>query len=179
MYFVGAYWPARPEAPSAIALRLERFLSDVVKVDSHATNWLALGTRKSRTVIGTSASELAKLLTIQRRDVGGQAMPELGFGFNAWSRSGYSLSCTLGASDSTVTNCVVVSNTHPDTPPMALVRGLMKASVDAFRPTHAVATSHEILERANAVEPWDAGWFVYRDGETIVPGNLPPSNDPV
>lgn len=179
MFFVGSYWPARQEAAAAVSSRLERFLTGIAAIDPAAQGWLPKGIspKGKAAVLNTTATELAKLLTSQRSDVGGTPMPRLGLRFSAWSRSGYSLSCTLGAYDDAVTNSVVLSQTRPGPVPLPMVRRLLEASVDAFGPAHAVATSHDILSRAPTLHPWSAGWFVYHEGGAICPGPLPPDPD--
>ena len=41
---------------------------------------------------------------------------------------------------------------------------IIKATIAAFDPQHAVVTSHEYLSDPAAKHPWDRGWFTYERG---------------
>jgi hypothetical protein len=138
-----------------VADALTLFLSALATLDPRLTGWrLKGGSRRSaisQPSLSLAASSLAELLRIQKTDVGGEAMPQLGYSFSAWNGrrddDAASVSCTAGlhAGNPHLRNSVAL--TVPDD----LVQG-------------------PVLERLDAAlrESWDPDEVVLRSLETVV-----------
>ena len=98
--FLGAYWPERKESREQVAQRLERFLSSIAANSGHLSEWFMKGrsSRAARTPLKLEAASLGAMLKVNRRDVGGDVIPELGFSLGVWNGASASLDATLGIS---------------------------------------------------------------------------------
>jgi hypothetical protein len=162
--FIGAYWPQRKESQAEVADRLVRFLRTIGNIDPIYSQWFLKAGRKSaanKPVVAEPA-EVAAMLKVNRRDVDGDAIAELGFSFGCWNGVHASFSATVGAFSPHVQNSVVLSvGDSWDRGELKAYRRLLEAVVGAFNPQHAVVTSTELLDQANAAVPWEAGWLIY------------------
>jgi hypothetical protein len=139
--------------------------------DALLATWFLKARKKSAAVVPLHPAprEIASKLRVQRRDVGGDVMSELGFGFEVWSGGNVSLDITIGAFNQFVLNSAVLSFRDPsETRSLGEMRSFMAAAIDAFDPEHAVVTSTELLTRRKAQKPWQVGWLTYdRGGEVM------------
>jgi hypothetical protein len=168
--FVGAYWKQRKESREEVAARLVRFLSAAAGQGSLFSKWYLKGRTPSgaRTPLSMDSTSIAKHLRVNRRDVGGQEMTELGYRLAVWNGNGVSLEATLGVTSPYVRNSVVLSfEKGQDRLSKKDCRTLIEAAVQAFDPEHAVITTAESLERSHATNPWEAGSFTYERGSEI------------
>jgi hypothetical protein len=165
--FVGAYWQQRKESREEVAGRVTRFLSDLGARNALFSKWFSKGRSKAAagTPIVMDASGLAGNLKVNRRDVGGDVMPELGFTLGIWNGDGVSMQATAGAYNPYVRNSVVLSfDTVEDRLTKADWKVVLEAVIGAFDPEHAVVTSADYMTRHQPSNPWDAGWFTYSRG---------------
>lgn len=102
-YFTGAYWMQREESQAACALRISNFIIEISKLDPSLSHWFKKGANLRealRTELPIDKNGLKPLLRVQRRDVGNEIIPELGYSFSAWngnlSNMGASISVMCG-----------------------------------------------------------------------------------
>jgi hypothetical protein len=166
---MGAYWPARRESCEQAAERFSRFLAVLSQTDPAFSRWFLKAKRKSEATAPLLAdpAEIASRLTVNRRDTDKVVMPELGFGIAAWNGDEYSLSAKLGAYSPRILNSVVISGGDHGTISQHAWREAFEAAIQHFDPEHAVVTTHELLDRANAVHPWEVGWLTYQRGQPV------------
>jgi hypothetical protein len=169
--FVGAYWRARKESQEAAAERIVQFLSSIAgRYDFLATWFMKARSRDLAlaTPISLDTATVADRLQVSRRDVGGEVISEIGCGIELWNGSGVSFSAYVGSTSPYVGNSVVLSFTEM---PEGLLESdwtrLLELMILAFDPENAVVTSDAILERTGADEPWDAGLWSYKRGESV------------
>ncbi len=167
--FVGAYWSQRQESREQAAERISRYLRKLVARDELAA-WFLTARKKSaaRVPLGLDPPEVASRLRVNRRDVGGDVITELGFSLAVWNGAEASLHVTIGAFSPYVSNSVVLAFEAAAARDPADCRPLLEAAIDAFDPEHAVVTSHELLTRTKAKEAWEVGWLTYGRGGRVV-----------
>lgn len=168
--FVGAYWSARKESREAVATRLVHFLSALAIESDSLSTWFLKGRTKAsaRTPLELDMDAVASVLKVNRRDVDGDVMSELGFSLGIWNGGTASVAATVGAYSPYIRNSVVLS--FIDTPADKSAkdwRRFLDAAVRDLDPDHAVVTSNEHLMQRGTANPWEAGWFTYRRGSSI------------
>ena len=162
---VGAYWSQRKESRDQAATRIATFLVNVASRHQTLSTWFFKGKTKAAArsrELDLSVASVARALTVNRRDVDRQSMPEVGFRLGIWNGDEVSFSVTIGSYSPYVGNHVVLTfaDEHDwlDEPDR---RDLLNAEISAFDPDHAVVTNRQILAKAGATDPWDAGWLTY------------------
>lgn len=157
-YFVGAYWGARKELRLTCAERLSKFLCAISEEDVALSTWFKkVSSRKAPLVeIPKDPELLSRLLKTNNRDIGGDAIVELGFNFGAWTGkdSGLvaSFRMTCGAYSAAIRNSVVVTfESDAATPAIDLLQRILERSVAAFDPEDAVVSSTEVLAACRGV----------------------------
>ena len=106
-----------------MAENLSRFLLRLRDVDERLSDWRekwsSLHSAAAQVPIPLTPADLAAHLQVQRTDIGGTSMPQLGYSFAAWNGGGggvdASVSCTVGliANNPSLRNHVVL-NLPPD-----------------------------------------------------------------
>jgi hypothetical protein len=147
-YIVGTYWGQRKESRQACASRISAFLQALATHDAALSRWYKpLASRKERLrELPHDVDGLLPLLGVNRRDIGGEVMVELGFDFSAWN--GWkadlpaSLSVGCGAFSPVVGNCALVSFDPEASPTLDLLQGILRAAVTAFDPEDGVVVSN-------------------------------------
>ena len=135
--FVGAYWSKRMESRAQAAARIEQFLSTIASKKESLSKWFLKGRSRAhaKTEFPIDTSSIDRALAANRRDVGGEPMPEVGFSFGIWNGADVSLAATLGAFSPYVQNSVVLSFGHEaDELSDTDWRDLLGAAVLAFDP---------------------------------------------
>jgi hypothetical protein len=161
-YFVGAYWGQREESRQACADRMSVFLHALAKQDAALSNWFKkTASRKAPLVaLPHDTDGLGTHLRTNQRDIGGEAIAELGFNFSAWTGREVamppSLAATCGAYSPVVRNSVVVSFDPAAQPTPDLLQGILRAAVTAFDPEDAVVSSTERLSAHASLPAWKA-----------------------
>ena len=153
-----------------MAERLVHFLDALARESDLLSRWFLKGnTRASaRTPLELDVGAVAFTLKVNRRDVGGEVIPELGFSLGVWNGRTADVSATMGAYSRYVGNSVVLSFSHPPANFGAKEwKSLVEIAVRELDPDHAVVTSSEYLRKTGAQDPWEAGWFIFRRGGTI------------
>ncbi|VVE72749.1 hypothetical protein PCA31118_04300 [Pandoraea captiosa] len=152
--FLGAYWGPRKESARECARRASTFLEDLSTLSDDFIEWRLPG--RSRTEAGRSprlTSDLHHLETlflkgVNRRDVGGESIDELGFRISVWNGAGddhaasLTMRCGLYSEVPGVNNAV--SLTIPsefDLDSVAKVRRLLVSVIRAWQPDWAVVAS--------------------------------------
>lgn len=168
--FVGTYWSERRESRDESAARLVRFLVAIAGQSSSLSTWFTKARTKAtaRTPLACNVSSISSHLKVNRRDLGGDVMSELGFSLGIWNGGIASLSVTIGAYSPHIRNSVVLSfSERPSEFGVGTWCDLLSAMVREFAPDHGVVTSSEHLQRHGATNPWDAGWFTYQAGGSL------------
>jgi hypothetical protein len=163
---VGAYWMARAESRDQAATRLSSFLGSLAAaVDEPVLGqWFLKGATKraARTRLALDPASIAHALVVNRRDVDGRIMHELGYRLSVWNGGEVSFESTIGSANPYVNNAAVLSCAE-DALPFSLEqwRALLEAAVSAFEPQHGVVATHKHLLTSNEPHPWELGWFTY------------------
>lgn len=162
--FVGVYWSERRESREAVAVRVARFLALVAQCEAIFARWFLKARTKSAGGIPVipDANEVATKLKVNRRDVGGDVISELGFSLGLWNGRTASLSATVGACSPHVRNSVVLAFDERAQIDKQVLRKVLCAAIEAFEPDHGVVTSSKLLTSAGSVDPWETGWLTLR-----------------
>ncbi len=102
-FYLGAYWGSRKESSLRCGQRMAGCIARLSKIDEALGSWFRRGVSKAaaKTPVELDAESLGKLLAqgVNRRDVGGDAIEELGFSIGLWNRArpAVGLSATVGA----------------------------------------------------------------------------------
>ena len=161
-YFVGAYWGPREESRQACARRLSELLHKLSEQDTALSKWFKKATSKKAALVALphDSDGLVALLKTNQRDIGGDAIAELGFNFSAWTGReqgrAASLMATCGAYSPAVRNSVVLSFDHAASLTPDLLEGILNAVVAAFDPVDAVVSSIESLSAHAGLPAWQA-----------------------
>jgi hypothetical protein len=89
-YLIGAYWGSRQESIGHCSERLRRFLKALGTYDDRLATWYERGRARPSPEDYVDPDDLARLTSLldkgrNRRDVGGQAIDELGFHIGLWN----------------------------------------------------------------------------------------------
>ena len=150
-YTVGTYWGQRKESRQACASRISVFLQALAAQDVALSRWYRLLASRKGPLreFPSDVDGLLPLLGVNRRDIGGEAMVELGFDFSAWNGwnadPSASLSVGCGAFSPVVVNCGLVSFDAEASPTLDLLQGILRAAVTAFDPEDGVVVSDATL----------------------------------
>lgn len=164
--FAGAYWVARTESRSEVAERLVAFARGIAEASARLQGWYRTGRPEadaSRHLIGVNVDSVARELKVNRRDIGREPIPELGFSFSAWNGVDVSLHAVLGAYARVGLNCVVLdAEVAPGTEGFdeSVWRRVIQGLVDAFEPEHAAVVNGERWP-PDGSRPWERGWLRY------------------
>jgi len=155
--FVGAYWKERKESRHECAVRMTAFLEALARENIGLLQWYkTVRSRKAPLVaISKDVAGLESLLKLNRRDIDGEVILDLGFSFSAWAgpedKMGVSLSATCGAYNPLITNAVVLSFSSFEEPlpqsSLEFLQEILRAMVSAFDPEDAVLNSPENLSK--------------------------------
>ena len=148
---VGAYWGQRKESRQACATRVSVFLQALAAQDAALSRWYRLLASRKAPLreLPHDVDGLLPLLGVNRADIGGAVMVELGFDFSAWN--GWkadipaSLSVYCGAFSPVVGNSAVVSFDPEASPKLDLLHGILRAAVTAFDPDDGIVVSDATL----------------------------------
>ncbi len=187
-YYVGGYWPARPEAAQLCAQRLAGYLADLASVDPLLASWYELGGSRKQALtrrIDPSFESLCERLspTRHRRNQNSDTPADaLGYAFSAWNgaeaEAGLSVCC--GGYSRHVSNSVLINLPDPDGPGRSIYRrdtlaALLRATVARWEPAQATVTTGA-LRTAQALKGGQAvaGWATYlADSAQVHPERLP------
>src|SRR5437667_12552985 len=145
-YTVGTYWGQRKESRQACAIAI--FLQALAAQDAGLSRWYKpLASRKqSLREWPHDVDRLVPLLGVNRGDIGGEIIVELGFDFFAWNGWKTDLPASLvilcGAFSPVASNRAVVSFDPEASPTLDLLQGMLRAAVTAFDPEEGIAISH-------------------------------------
>jgi hypothetical protein len=156
-FFVGAYWKERNESQHECAVRMAAFLEELARENIGLPQWYKKArSRKAPLVaIPKDVAGLEPLLRQNRRDIGSEVIPDLGFNFSAWAgpedKMGVSLSATCGAYNPLITNSVVLSFSSFKEPlpqsSLDFLQEILRAMVSIFDSEDAVLNSSENLSK--------------------------------
>lgn len=159
-YFIGVYWGPRKEPRLACAARLSTFLTALTTNEYGFIRWMRKGKVQGGQAVQTTEATIAKLLRTNNRDVGGEAIAELGFSFSVWSQSNsgivVSLSATCGAFSPRISNSLVVSFDPSADPTMDLLREIFTKAVETFDPELGVVSTMDALATVTPEPAWNA-----------------------
>lgn len=170
-YIVGVYWGQREESRQACANRCSAFFNSMATQDIGLAKWYKKsGTRKTApSELPHDANLLRSILKTNNRDIGGDAIAELGFNLSAWTGgdadTSASLSLTCGAYSPVIRNVAVVAFDTKAKPSLDTLQLVFKAAVAAFEPEDGVVSSLESLSTNVTLPPWKApAIFRYKQG---------------
>ncbi len=175
--YLGGYWNDRYDTLDDCVRRLDRFLSELRQFPAF-DRWYSLGSSRAAAsqAIGTDADSLRGLLLkgVNRRDLDGRALPELGYQFGAWSHGPVDLSLIVqcGGSPRTpagITNSVVISIPDLETEnspgvPWDALEDAMRTVIQCWDPEWATCTTQAVARSQLALEPPVFGWLTYLRG---------------
>lgn len=175
-FYLGAYWGSRQESSEHCAERLATCLVRLGEIDRSLAVWFRRGASKAaaKIPIDLDALSLNRLLSqgVNRRDVGGEVIEDLGFSFGLWNRNRptVGLGGTVGAHPSFggVLNGIVLDIPPPDDDAAArlfvpaVATAIFDAVVEAWMPDWATWTSHP-LRKVQGAAPREPviGWMTY------------------
>jgi hypothetical protein len=183
-YYVGAYWPERPEPLEEYARRASVFMRHLAALDPTLVRWFEQASSREaalRSQFTTDTETLLGLFNKQkyRRDEGDVS-------FAAWngeSESSSVVSFSCGSPSPYVVDCCIL------TPPMrgpvaerllsaSMVAQVLRAMALAWEPEWSVATSevHRDMVSEDAAVGTFVGWGMYFSRER---GSVPPLPAPV
>jgi hypothetical protein len=172
---LGAYWGDRAEPVASCAERLATCIAGLAAVSDTASGWRSKGRSPSDGApLGVDVGTLVEALLagVNRRDIGGEPIPRLGYRWSAWngrSAASMSMSVTCGAvaAERGVLNAFVLKFPDRDGGEAATsvydgAEALLSEVVRAWEPEWALVTSHPIrtMLGAPANEP-GVGWLTY------------------
>jgi len=170
-YFVGVYWGQREESRQECASRISAFLQALPMHDAGLSQWYKKAASRKAPLVALPCDPdgLGPLLKTNRRDIGGDAIAELGFNFSAWTGRETdmqaSLAATCGAYSPVVRNFVVVSFEMEVSPTLDLLQGILRSAVTAFDPEDGVVSSTDDLSAHASLPAWKVpSVFRYRRG---------------
>jgi hypothetical protein len=148
---VGVYWKSRRETAQECAFRLRHCLDALAQQFPALAAWYQKGARPDENTANVAEISGDKLLSlvesgVNRKDAGGQPIPQLGFGIGLWNggpegaRAGMTIRCGLASQNKALSNAVV----------MELPNDLQALALD----------SDEALERLLLLlaTVWEADW---------------------
>jgi hypothetical protein len=169
-FFIGAYWKQRLGSGEACADRLIRLLSHFDHLGLRGP-WVLLGgsARRPARHLGTTVREVAKQFKANRRDIGGEIMPELGRTLGFWNgseESPCSMQIACGVTAPMIWNSAVL-RLPPGMPTIGAanvesVRPLFECMVEVWEPDRATFASVEQMDREGASDATTVlGWLHY------------------
>jgi hypothetical protein len=185
--YVGSYWGSRREDAEECAARLRKCLKALAGVSPVFTHWRPKGRSAAEAVAADEvvASQLAELLRrgVNRRDMGGTPIEELGYSWSAWnglSKSPAAVSTTCGATSPAILNAFVLEFPRPtdqgarDLYERSTVIEVVSTLGSAWDASFTVATSHGL----RAARHWGprqpvVGWVTHLAPDRPVPSAVP------
>lgn len=176
--FLGAYWGDRPESSGECGKKLAQYVEELAGIDQSLTNWFQKGSRRGSTTepVKVDAGSLGTMLRdgVNRRDMGEEAIDQLGFSVALWNRAepAVSLSMHVGsyAGQPGVLNSLVMNFPAPHDSAEALYRpssaeAIFESAVSIWRPEWATWTTHEWRDiQSPAPREPIVGWLTYIRG---------------
>lgn len=170
--FVGAYWGPRAETNEQIVERLVTFLQHLADTSGEFSAWYRRSRRKAdarRTQIPITTDGISNELSVNRTDIGGQVIPELGYGFVAWNGRDASLRASLGTTSEYVKNSVVLKDSSQESRLTdADWRSVHRRLIDVFDPDEAFVAENSLVAAAETDRLFDLGWLTYQRGSLVV-----------
>jgi hypothetical protein len=161
-YFIGVYQSEREESQLACAERITLFLTSLAQSHPGFYRWYKKGTstKTSSLEIRNTPIELSLLLKSNRRDIGGEAIAELGYQFSAWTGKQEAVTASLavscGSFSSLTRNHVVMNFDSIAAPSFELLKDILKSAITAFDPEDGVISTTEFLASNNLLPAWKA-----------------------
>jgi len=144
-YTLCIYWGIRPESKELAANKIAVYLNGLVALDDSFSSWFSVGEKRSKKhllQIPFKKDAIALMLTINKTDIDNIPIPELGFGFYAWSglrsRLNARISAYCGTYTKRVLNSVIISFSGPEFPSMELIRDIYSLMQEIFQPEAGV-----------------------------------------
>lgn len=174
-FYLGAYWRSRRESSLRCGERLAMCMARLGEIDEALGSWFRRAASKAaaKTPVDLDPESLGRLLAqgVNRRDVDGEVIEELGFSLGLWNRArpAVGLSGTVGAHPSFhgVLNSIVFDFPPPEAEALRLyeprvAEAIFDAVIEAWEPDWATWTSHALRDVQGAAprEPV-VGWMTY------------------
>ena len=181
-FYLGAYWGSRQESVEQCGHRLASCLGRLSEIDEAFESWFRRGVRKTaaKTPVELDVESLSGLLAqgVNRRDVGGDVIEELGYSVGLWNRArpAVGFSATVGAHPSFmgVLNSVVFDFPRPEAEALRLYEprvagAVIDAVVESWEPNWATWTTHawRSAQKVASREPV-VGWMTYLSTSSTV-----------
>jgi hypothetical protein len=160
------YWSQRPESREQAAQRLSAFLTRLSELSLEFGGWYLTGRTRSAALkheLRSDPGSIVEKLRVNRRDVGGEPIRELGFSLDAWNGKRGSVSATIGGYSPHVPNSIVLSvETPPGTISDDTWRAVLEAVVEVFEPDDAVVVNTTRSDEAGVLDPLEYAWLHHR-----------------
>lgn len=176
---VSGFWRARAGSVEASLMMIERFLLELKAADPSLAEWYLKG--KTRTEALQKPLRLSELRSVllagtNRRDIGGQLLPELGYLLSVWNAAGDSLAIQCGATAAVKAvpfpnRCLLTISGQPSDK-ANLSQRIVTALISCFSPT--IATVNETMPLSTqGVAPYEVpGPITYVASKDSVPPDL-------
>ena len=166
-YLAAAYWGPRMEPVEACASRAATFLTALSQVSEYFQGWRPLGRSRSEAIRATpidlSTNALTELFMRgrNRRDVGGDAIEQLGFRISVWNGKGdeevssLTMKCGLYSTVAGLSNAIVLKlPTRFDVNSAEQARQLTVALSQAWDPDWAIVASQSKVNQQSGAGPF-------------------------
>jgi len=136
-YSLCVYWGIRPESREAVADNLTTFLNRLPALDDSFSLFILKIDKKPKK-IPFDKHFIASMLTTNKSEIDNTPIPDLGFGFLAWSglhpKFNVRISAQCGTYTKWVVNSVIISFEEPEFPSMELMRDILNLMKEIFQP---------------------------------------------
>jgi len=160
-YSLCVYWGIRPESREVVADKMAVYLNRLAALDDSFLSWYSQGNKKSEKYLLQKPFDkdaIALMLTTQRTETDHKPMPELGFGFWAWSgmelKFNARISAKCGLYTKWLVNSVIISFHRPEFPSMELMKDIFGVMREVFQPEEGVILVDECFISENGEEEY-------------------------
>jgi len=161
-YSLCVYWGIRPESRETVADKLTTYLHRLALLDDAFLSWFPPIKRKPKKnpqKIPINKDAIALMLTTQKTEMDHQPMPELGFGFSAWSglnpKFNVGISADCGLYTKWLVNSVIISFRGPEFPSMELMKDIYSLMREIFQPEEGAVRIYEKIITEDGEEKYE------------------------
>jgi len=160
-YALCIYWGIRPESRELVASKMAVYLNRLATLDDSFLFWCLQGNKKSEKYLLQKPFDkdaIALMLTTQRTETDHKPMPDLGFGFWAWSGMDLKFNARISAKCGLYTrwlvNSVIIYFPGPEFPSMELMKDIYGLMREIFQPEAGTIWIDECFISENGEEEY-------------------------
>ncbi len=168
--FIGAYWSERKEPREDAAKRIAEFLTSITSCSEHFSKWFGTARSKAAALqlpIAVDSLSVASKLSVNRRDIDRQSIPDLGYSLAVWNGGDVSFSARVGVYNPYASNVVTLELGDSVALSPDVLKKLLEEMIRAFDPDEGVVTDKKHMRQMGLSKPWEAGWFTYERGGEV------------